>query len=105
MSFSIDTQHRADGVVLHLSGQLDISSADVLRATLDHTVADRPNRLVLDMSELDYMSSAGLRCLASAHQQMGEDIQLVVTGARREIIDIIRLAGLDHAITLIGRLT
>jgi anti-anti-sigma factor len=61
---------RADGVlVLGLSGRIGRASADLLTATLADAIGQGDVRLVLDLAEMDYISSAGLQSIGSAAAQ------------------------------------
>ncbi len=65
LEFSIE-ERRYDGtVVLTLRGDLDLASADVVNARLDELRAAGTPAL-LDLDELDFMDSSGLRLVLDA---------------------------------------
>ena len=51
------------GTVLKLSGQLDTDTAPELSSTISGFQHNPPEVLILDLANLDYISSAGLRCV------------------------------------------
>jgi anti-anti-sigma factor len=53
---------KADGDVLWLEGELDMSNADELLTVLD----DRDGPLILDTSRLEFLDSTGLKVLLGA---------------------------------------
>lgn len=55
--------------VLMISGRLDTNTAPVLEKTIREDIRENAT-LVLDMKELEYISSAGLRVLLSAQKRM-----------------------------------
>lgn len=55
--------------VLMISGRLDTNTAPVLEKTIREDIRENAS-LVLDMKELEYISSAGLRVLLSAQKRM-----------------------------------
>jgi anti-sigma B factor antagonist len=62
-----------NAVVVRVNGRLDQETCDDLRVVLSSQVdraAQDKNTLVLDFSGLEYVSSAGLRCLLMASRQM-----------------------------------
>ncbi len=64
------TKHQNDSTLtLALQGRLDTVTSPELESVLDECL-DGTDSLVLDFSELDYISSAGLRVLLSAHKAM-----------------------------------
>jgi anti-sigma B factor antagonist len=77
--FGIETEGRGGAVVVSLTGDLDLSSADEAEQGIDKAVADKPELLVLDLSGLEFMDSSGLRVVVNAHRQAQE-------GGRRAVI-------------------
>jgi anti-sigma B factor antagonist len=69
----IDTSVDGDGAsVVLLAGELDISNAASLERTVASITADRPRRLVFDLSELSFMDSAGIAVLIGATSKVEE---------------------------------
>lgn len=58
---SIRPERREGGHVLHLSGELDLASAGVLDTAIAELCADGAERVVLELGELEFMDSTGLR--------------------------------------------
>jgi anti-anti-sigma factor len=85
---------------VYLTGELDADTAPVFRSLVEQA-AQRPlDRLVLDLTGLTAMSSAGVRCLAFAQQQLPPSASIIVVGARPAVVEVIRLAGFDRAVTI-----
>ena len=63
----------ANAVVLGVNGRLDQDTCEAFRADLgafvDEAVRDR-SALIFDLSAVEYVSSAGLRCFMMASRQM-----------------------------------
>ena len=79
-------------MVMELSGWLDTQTAPELEAAigaLDGAAAS----LILDLKELEYISSAGLRQLVAAHKKMNGN--LTIRNASAEIMDVLRMTGFD----------
>ena len=86
-------------VTLVLVGEADARTAvelddRVARVADEH--AGRLRELRFDLSALTYLSSAGLRSLVVAHQRLGRDVRIVLTGASEEVAETIRLTGFDR---------
>ena len=86
-----------DVVVITVSGRVDHANADQFRAALWPHLASCTgggDRLVLDLSGLEYISSAGLRVLMLASRDVkSRDGRLVVCGLQpivKEIFEISR---------------
>jgi anti-anti-sigma factor len=61
LTLSIDSSH--DETVLHLIGEMDYSSSARIRQTFNALLAEKPQRFVVDIRELDYLDSSGLNDL------------------------------------------
>ena len=79
-----------------LSGKLDTESAPKLNAELAASLGGI-TELVLDMTDLSYISSAGLRTLLSAQKMMNRQGRMVLRGSIR---DVFRITGFLDLLTL-----
>lgn len=79
-------------LVYELIGRLDTSSAPQLEAELKESIAGI-TKLVFDFSELDYISSGGLRILLSAQKVMNKQGEMTIRNANAEIMEIIGVTG------------
>ena len=69
---NVSSRRYANAVVLAVSGRLDQDTCDTFRVDLSRHVEDSARgggAIVLDLSGLDYVSSAGLRCFMLASRQ------------------------------------
>lgn len=76
-------------VVLSLSGRLDHDSCDAFRADLQpyvETSAREGSGIVIDLSQLEYVSSAGLRCFMLAAKQASAQKGKIVVAALRPVV-------------------
>lgn len=84
--------------VMELSGWLDTQTAPELEAAIG--ALDGVSALVLDLKELAYISSAGLRQLVAAHKKMNGE--LTVRNVSAEIMDVLRMTGFDKRLRIEG---
>ena len=69
---NVTSRRFADAVVLHVAGRLDQDTCEAFRgdlATYVESSARDGGAVVLDLSGLEYVSSAGLRCFMLASRQ------------------------------------
>ncbi|MBB6429249.1 STAS domain-containing protein [Algisphaera agarilytica] len=97
----IDTQKVGAVTVFEPHGPIIQDDAEVFGGRLDQTLRSSMGRLVLDVSGVPYLDSAGLEILADAAkslQQTGQSLRL--SGANetlRTVFDLTELAGMfDH---------
>lgn len=87
---------RKDGTVaITLSGNLDGKNAPALSDELKKTLSGEVTRIVFYAADLVYISSAGLRVIIFAKQKLGDDADIVMVGARKDVLDVIKMSGLD----------
>ncbi len=94
----------ADGDVLmaNLSGEVDLSNSRELEREIVEAVPNHARGMVLDLSGLTYMDSAGVRLLltlASRFRRRGQRLALAVPDDSR-IRRVLALAGADGALLL-----
>lgn len=90
----------ADGLVVSLRGRLDTNTTPQLASFLDG-VGELPAGLVFDLTELEYLSSAGLRMLLVAHKGAAEHGGgLTVRGASDAVREILELTGFSALFTV-----
>ncbi len=90
-----------DGViVLQVAGEIDGSSAPVLQEQV-LSVAEPGCRMLLDVSLVEFMSSAGLRVMLLLHRQItGGGGQIVLSGLSDSLRDTMDATGfLKHFMT------
>ncbi|HEY9855931.1 MAG TPA: STAS domain-containing protein [Stenomitos sp.] len=99
--FAIDSQETEGTVLLKLSGELDTWAAGELDEYLAKLVPTLRKDLVVDLSELAFMNSSGLRSFLRLDKLMkGEGMELVIEGASRSVFKVFRYSGLDGYFTL-----
>ncbi|UOZ03146.1 STAS domain-containing protein [Amycolatopsis sp. WQ 127309] len=68
-------------LVVAVVGEVDLSTAPMLRHALDEALARTPRRIVVDLSFVRFLNTAGLEVLLDAHHRAGPatDLRLVST--------------------------
>ena len=75
-----------------IEGRLDTLTAPELEERLEPEL-DGTKKLVLDLSALEYISSAGLRVLLAAAKTMEEQGEMTVRNVCRDVMDVFELTG------------
>lgn len=101
MAFSLTSESRDRIALITLLGELDASVAAQLRDAVELAAKANADRLVLDMTNLDYMASAGLRALVFAKQKMGADVEIFVIGAHDAVYETIEMTGFIHSVFML----
>ena len=93
-SLAISTTSGPDTTVLGCSGELDIASAPALTRALDEPEVSGAARLVIDLTQVTFMDSTGLRALLLARQQADASGQaLVLRPGPNQVQRVFELSG------------
>jgi anti-sigma B factor antagonist len=77
-------------------GEIDISNVEVLDQVMGEVIAEQPGRLLVDLSRVGYIDSAGISSLLRAGQRMKQKGgQLSLVGGSPFVRRLIRLTGLN----------
>jgi anti-sigma B factor antagonist len=57
------------GVVLSVTGEVDLATAEQFQAAFDHVAQQQHEVLVVDLTGVGFLSSVGLRLLLEAHEK------------------------------------
>jgi anti-anti-sigma factor len=82
-------------------GRLDSNTAPELEAALIKLQSDGRIHIVLDLSEIEFLSSAGLRVMVSTMKNLRKssgDLAVAAPNARAR--EVLRLAGLDSVFSI-----
>ncbi len=99
MGFSATLSRNGKTALITLEGELDALHAEDFRDRVEQAAnGAQIDQLVLDMTNLTYMSSAGMRGLVFARQKMGDDIRIVLVRANDAVEQTIRLVGFHQSV-------
>lgn len=84
--------------IFEISGWLDTQTAPELEAALDE-LDPAVTELTIDMKELEYISSAGLRQIVAAHKRM--DSKLTIRNVSAEIMDVFNMTGFGKRLNIV----
>jgi anti-anti-sigma factor len=105
MNLTIKDDEQDDRVVVSLGGQLDTLTAKSLETHLAGHIAAGRKRIVVDMRDLKYVSSYGLRVfLLTAKQLRSDRNAFVLCELTPEVQKIFKIAGFDKILTIRDRL-
>lgn len=85
--------------LLEVAGRVDSTTAGELGTKLNEVIDEGKNRIVLDLKEVEYMSSAGLREIVTALkrvQNLAGTGDLRIASPSERVREVLELAGLDE---------
>ena len=96
---TIDKTIAGTAAALKIIGRLDTTTAPELEATIDGCAAGI-KELVLDCSELEYVSSAGLRVILKAQKLMNTQGNMKLTNVNETIMEVFDITGFADILTI-----
>ncbi len=96
---TITKTQNGTALTLALEGRLDTMTSPDLEAELNKSLPG-VDSLTLDLSKLDYISSAGLRVLLSAHKLMSARGGLKVTNVNEIVREVFEVTGFADILTI-----
>ena len=96
---TITKQMNGNELTVAVAGRLDTTTAPELESELKGSM-DGADELVLDFSGLDYISSAGLRVLLSAHKAMSKKGGMKVTHVNEMVSEVFDVTGFSDILNI-----
>lgn len=94
------TEERNNNLVtLKIEGRLDTTTAPTLEKTIGEII-DSVTELILDMNQLTYVSSAGLRVLLSTQKQMNKIGTMKLIGVCEEVMEVFEMTGFSDILNI-----
>ncbi|MEM6661370.1 MAG: STAS domain-containing protein [Pseudomonadota bacterium] len=85
-----------------VSGRIDHTNADRFQAGIGEAADAVPPKsgMIIDLSGLEYITSAGLRTLMLAHRKLAGDRMLVVSGISGVVKEVFRISKFDALLSI-----
>ena len=96
---TIEKKINGEAATLIVSGRLDTQTAPELENELD-TVLSGIKELIFDMTNLEYVSSAGLRVILKAQKAMNAQGSMKLTGVNDSIMEVFDITGFLDILTI-----
>jgi anti-sigma B factor antagonist len=96
------TRLERDRAVLELHGELDLAGAPLLTSEIARAESKAPRTIVLDLEDLQFVDSAGLRVMLAAHQRAVErGTEFAMTPGTPQVQRLLAVAGVtEHMQTI-----
>ena len=96
---TIEKKMNNESATLIVSGRLDTQTAPELENALDAVLAGL-KELTFDMTNLEYVSSAGLRVILKAQKAMNAQGSMKLTGVNDSIMEVFDITGFLDILTI-----
>ena len=89
---TIEIKKNQEETIIEIVGRLDTITAPVLDKAINQDIGDTKH-LVLDVKNMEYISSAGLRVLLAAQKKMQKIGSMKVTGVCDAVMEVFEMTG------------
>ena len=96
---TIEIKKNAAETTIQVVGRLDTITAPALDKTINEDIGDTKN-LILDLKDLEYISSAGLRVLLSTQKKMQKIGSMKVVNVCEEVMDVFEMTGFADSLVI-----
>ena len=96
---TIEKKINGEALTLIVSGRLDTQTAPELEKELDSVLADI-KELTFDFTNLEYVSSAGLRVILKVQKAMNAQGSMKLTGVNDSIMEVFDITGFLDILTI-----
>lgn len=86
-------------LTIKIEGRLDTSTAPQLEGDLKQSVSGI-TKLVFDMADLEYISSAGLRVLLSAQKVMNRQGEMILKNVTEPVMEVFEVTSFTDILTI-----
>jgi anti-sigma B factor antagonist len=101
--FHVAARREREGVVLELHGELDLAGAPLLSSEIERAELDTSGILVLDLDDLQFIDSTGLRVILAAHESAEErGGEFALTRGSQQVQRLLSIAGVSERLRIIG---
>jgi len=90
-------------VLASLCGEVDLSTVAEIESRFEEVLGGAPDRFVLDLREVTFLDSSGLRLILRLDQrQRGAGRRLTVVRGGRRVARVLELTGVDEQLDLVS---
>jgi len=104
MAFATRSDRRGPVAIVTVEGELDTLAVPSFREEVDRICGGVVENLIVDMTALRYICSAGLRALVLAHQKLPDEVPMTLVGVTGEVERTIRLVGFHRSVVFCEQL-
>lgn len=97
---SVLVEPHGEAVVLNVAGEIDLATAPQLGESINAAMEQRPETLVVDLSGVDFLASAGMAVLIGCHQQAQGNIRFRIVATGSATFRPMELTGMTEEISI-----
>ena len=101
MSLELESRRADPFMVVAVSGDLELDTAEVLERHVEGRLTEGERRIVLDLTRVDFCDSSGLRVFVKLHRQVADQGGVLrLAGPAVTVRTVLELSGLDSYLSI-----
>jgi anti-sigma B factor antagonist len=92
-------QAEGEKLTITLKGRLDTMTSPELEEALKESL-EKVKELVFDFTDVEYISSAGLRVLLGSQKAMGENGKMIIRHVNEPVMEVFEVTGFTNVFTI-----
>jgi anti-sigma B factor antagonist/stage II sporulation protein AA (anti-sigma F factor antagonist) len=101
VGLKIQLEEIENRVIVRIDGRIDAASAPILERKINTLIDENHTHLILDFSQVDYLSSAGMRVLLSGVKKLkAKKGDLILFSVIEDVEEVIKMAGFDKILRI-----
>ena len=98
---NISETQKGDVIILRVKGKLDATLSPNIEKKAVDLISKEHTKLLLDLTDVSYVNSAGLRMLLSIKKQTkAAHGKFILCALKNEVMEIIKICGFDHVLEI-----
>ncbi|WP_069167814.1 STAS domain-containing protein [Nocardia altamirensis] len=86
--------------VLTVAGEVDLATAPALENSIEAILNGKPAALIIDLTDVSFLASAGMAVLVATHQRAGDATKIAVVADGPATSRQLRMTSLDQVFAL-----
>lgn len=96
LDLTLESEIRStDAVIISVAGELDMYTAPAFELELASALAGSPRRVIVDLSECEFLDSSALAGLLRAREACQDKTRISLAGVDQNILKVFQITGLD----------
>ncbi len=101
--FDLQIEPGGEGTRIVLKGDVDIAAVPELESARERALGQRPERLLIDLRQVDFVDSSGLKFLLETHRLAQQDgWELALTRPTERAMKVFEVTGAERHLPFLG---
>jgi anti-sigma B factor antagonist len=102
-NLDVRAERERDATIVRLTGEVDLRTSPQLRGVFLELVDERPSRIIIDLTGVDYVDSSGVGTVVELKRRaMRSESKVVLVGLQPRVRSLFEITRLDKFFTIVN---